>query len=453
MAADLSVEDRGHLKSIAREWTRGPHLMLLGGLLARCASQHVSLKWGRTMEIQWIENTGEFDNLREEWDQLLADSASDCVFLTWEWLRTWWSHLAERRQLRIAAVRSGGKLVALAPLAVRPGSARRMFPFRVVEFLGCGTVGSDYLDVIVRKGAEAEALDALSRALSSSALMLQFGQLRGSQSVAAQLGGRLGQWGWKSGQAKVNSCPFIDLHDHTWTSYLATLGSEHRYNAQRKMKSLSKQFEVVFERVEDEDHRGPALQVLIALHNKRWIEHGHSDAFHTAGHVAFHEEFTARALRRGWLRLYVLRLDGKPASALYGLRYGQTFYFYQSGFDPQYARHSVGLVTMGLAIQSALKEGVEEYDLLHGGEAYKFHWAKQSRELARLELYPPGARGLCVQALTGGGRLARGWARRVLRDRDADKLASKTGHLGVPSSAARPAENANCVGVAPGEKT
>ncbi|OFW39501.1 MAG: hypothetical protein A3J28_14430 [Acidobacteria bacterium RIFCSPLOWO2_12_FULL_60_22] len=405
------------------------------------------------MEIQWIENTGGFDNLREEWDELLADSASDCVFLTWEWLRTWWGHLAERRQLRIVAVRSGGALVALAPLAVRPGSVQLLFPFRVVEFLGSGTVGSDYLDLIVRKGAEAEALDALSRALGPSALMLEFGQLRGSRSVAAHLGARLGQGGWKSAQTKVNTCPFIDLRGHTWTTYLATLGSEHRYNAQRKMKNLLKHFEVVFERVEDEEQRDPALQLLIALHNKRWIERGGSDAFHTAGHVAFHAEFTARALRRGWLRLYVLRLDGKPASALYGLRYGKTFYFYQSGFDSQYARHSVGLVTMGLAIKSALEEGAEEYDLLHGDEAYKFHWARESRDLARLELFPPGARGLCFRAMTGGRRLARGWSRRVFRKRAADNLETHNGPLGEASSAARPAENENCVGVAPGEKT
>jgi len=402
------------------------------------------------METQWIDNTAGFDSLRDEWDQLLADSASDCVFLTWEWLRTWWNHLAGRRQLRIAVVRSGGELVALAPLAVRPGSLTR--PFRVVEFLGSGTVGSDYLDLIVRKGVEGESLDALSRALGPSALLLQFGQLRGSRSVAAHLSSRLEQSGWKSVESKVNTCPFIDLRGHTWTSYLATLGSEHRYNTQRKMKNLSKHFEVVFERVEDEEHRSPALQALIALHNKRWIEHGSSDAFHTAGHVAFHEEFTAHALRRDWLRLYVLRLDGKPASALYGLRYGPTFYFYQSGFDPQYARHSVGLVTMGLAIQSAIEEGAEEYDLLHGGEPYKLHWAKESRELTRLELYPPGARGLCARALTGGGRLARGWARRVLRDRAVDNLESKAGPGGVPASAARPLENETCVGVAPGKR-
>jgi len=405
------------------------------------------------MEIQWIENTDGFDGLRDEWDRLLADSASDCVFLTWEWLRSWWSHLAERRQLRIVAVRREGELVALAPLSVRPSSVRRLFPFRAVEFLGSGTAGSDYLDLIVRKGDEAEALDALSRALGQRNLMMELGQLRCSGSVAAGLESHLVQRGWKSAQTKVNTCPIIDLRGHSWITYLATLGSQHRHDVQRKMKNLSKHFEVEFERVEIEEQRDPALQLLIALHNKRWIERGGgSDAFHTAGHVAFHREFTARALRRGWLRLYVLRLDGKPASALYGLRYGRTFYFYQSGFDPQYARHSVGLVTMGLAIQSALEEGAEEYDLLHGDEAYKFHWAKESRDLARLELYPPGARGLYLRAMTGGRHLAGEWSRRMFSKRTSYNSETQKGRLRAESSAARPAENEICVGAAAGEK-
>jgi len=54
------------------------------------------------------------------------------------------------------------------------------------------------------------------------------------------------------------------------------------------------------------------------------------------------------ALARDWLRLFVLRFDGKPAASLYGFRYNGVFYFYQSGFDPVYGKHSVGLVTMAL---------------------------------------------------------------------------------------------------------
>ena len=399
------------------------------------------------MEIQRIENAAGFDALRDEWDALLTESASDCVFLTWEWLRIWWNHLAEGRQLRVLTVRRGGELVALAPLAVRPCFVRRMFPFRVIDFLGCGTVGSDYLDLVVRRGVETETLEELSLSLGRSNRMLELSQLRGASSMAAALAGQLELRGWKSARTKINICPFIDLCGQTWTDYLAGLGSEHRYNVQRKLKNLSKRFEVAFEEVKDESQRGPALQLLISLHNRRWTGRGEgSDAFHTPGHLAFHEEFTAAALRRGWLRLYVLRLDGKPASALYGLRYGRTFYFYQSGFDPEYSRHSVGLVTMALAIKGAIEEGAEEYDLLHGDESYKFHWAKQSRDLERLELYPPGARGLYYRAMNSGERFGRRCARRLFRDGSGGASQSKSGSadrgtLEAPATEEPPAED------------
>ena len=86
------------------------------------------------------------------------------------------------------------------------------------------------------------------------------------------------------------------------------------------------------------------------------------------------------------------RPRARPRSS-YGFRYGDKFYFYQSGFDPGYARQSVGLVALGLTIKAALEEGAMEYDLLHGDEEYKFLWAHQTRELRRLELFPSYVRG------------------------------------------------------------
>src|SRR6185503_3136994 len=116
---------------------------------------------------------------------------------------------------------------------------------------------------------------------------------------------------------------------------------------------------------------------------------GGSDAFHTPALLSFHDEMTRLALQKDWLRLFTLWLDDEPAASLYGFRYKSVFYFYQTGFDPRFNEFSVGLVTMGLAIKSALEEGAEQYDLLHGAERYKFHWASETRELGQLEFYPP----------------------------------------------------------------
>ena len=106
-----------------------------------------------------------------------------------------------------------------------------------------------------------------------------------------------------------------------------------------------------------------------------------------------------------------LRLNGKPAACLYGLLYRGTIYFYQSSFDEAYQQASVGLIAMGLAIQSAIREGAEEYDLLHGDETYKSHWSRHSRDLARLESFPPGGLGelcrLSVDLVRASRQLAR----------------------------------------------
>jgi CelD/BcsL family acetyltransferase involved in cellulose biosynthesis len=162
---------------------------------------------------------------------------------------------------------------------------------------------------------------------------------------------------------------------------------------------------------------------LLHLHDARWRPRGGSDAFTSAGLVSFHEEMTRRALARGWLRLFELRLDGRPAAALYGFRYRDTFSFYQSGFDPAFAKDSVGLAMMALAIRSAIEEGASEYDLLHGDEAYKFQWARETRELARLEAYPPSLRGLACRQAVDLGRAVRRVGRRLAPPALTDRLA------------------------------
>lgn len=367
--------------------------------------------------VERIEDIASFEKLREEWNELLEASASNSLFLTWEWLHTWWKHLSERRKLLIIAVRSGRELVAVAPLAVSPCRVTRLLPFRSLEFMGSGSVGSDYLDFIIKRDREGEALEALAEHLAGGKLMLDLAQLNRNSCLAAGLSGKLGLRGWGCSEKATDICPFIPLSGHSWQSYLATLGGEHRYNVQRRLKNLTKQFDVRFEQAESEEQRRQALALLVSLHNMRWRERGGSNSFHTPGLVAFHDELSRLALERGWLRLFVLWLDGKPAASLYGFRYQRVFYFYQSGFDPSYSKHSVGLVTMGLAIKRAIEEGAEEYDLLHGDERYKFQWAREARELGRVELYPPRFRGLLYRKTMAFSRTARQMARRFLPQR------------------------------------
>jgi CelD/BcsL family acetyltransferase involved in cellulose biosynthesis len=370
-----------------------------------------------------IDDAAGFAGLRDEWNELLQASASNCLFLTWEWLSTWWKHLGGDRELCILTVRDGDGLVAIAPFALRMRRWAAVLPVRSVEFLGTGSVGSDYLDVIVRRGREREAVRAVSEYLAREGLVVELtGVKRGSR--ASELATELKREGWSLSETRTNLCPFITLSGHSWESYLATLGPEHRYNFNRRLRNATKRFDLRFVQARSAGQRRDALAALVALHHLRWSERGGSDGLHTPALLAFHEDVSQRALDRGWLRLFVLSLDGASAAALYGFRYQQAFYFYQSGLDPRFGKHSVGLVAMGLAIKSAIEEGADEFDLLHGDEPYKFHWAKETRELVRLEAYPPGAGAWLYARARELGRTVRRMGRRVLPKPVGDRIAA-----------------------------
>src|SRR5688572_9241094 len=56
-------------------------------------------------ELSVVDDARGFAALRQEWTDLLADSESDSLFLTWEWLHTWWTHFAGSRRLFIVTMR------------------------------------------------------------------------------------------------------------------------------------------------------------------------------------------------------------------------------------------------------------------------------------------------------------------------------------------------------------
>lgn len=366
--------------------------------------------------IEPLSDLGAIAALRPEWEEVLSSSISRSFFLTWEWLYTWIECLGARRRTELLALRRGRRLIALAPFvrskrarALRDGSLARsleglLFP-RSLGFLGDDRAGSDYLDLIVRAGEEPAAADAFAGYLQRQRMLLELRRVPAEGSLIAGVCEQLLQSGWTLQRKPSEICPVLDVADTDWDGFLGRLGTSHRQNVRRRLRKLEQTFAVELQQVQHEVEVDAALDVLFDLHHARWDGRGGSDAFDPRLEE-FHRRLARRALARGWLRLFVLRLDGSPVAALYGFRYDHRFLYYQSGFDPAHASHSVGLAILALSIRAAIGEGVREYDLLHGAESYKFHWATGSRELQHFELYPP-SRYAVRRRLRGLARRAR----------------------------------------------
>lgn len=354
----------------------------------------------KKFSIEVIENLACFEGLRDDWNDLLKNSSSDCFFLTWEWLYTWWKYFSEKSKLHIITMRHENKLCGIAPFILRSRRWKRLLPFSALEFLGTSSVGSDYLDILIRRGHECQVHTELAGYLAGAKFMFELSRVEKNSAHVRKFALGLTRLGWSSAQISTDICPYVDLSGHDWESYLESLSRAHRYNLRRRLRNMEKLGDTHFELVQSEEQRSNAMQILIKLHGKRWRGRGSSGAFNSSALVSFHNELSRTALDQGWLKLYVLRLNEEPAAALYGFLYNRIFYFYQSGFNLDFYQHSVGLVAMGLAIKSAISEGAIIYDFLRGDESYKSLWANSCRELIRLELYPPGMRGmLCRQTM------------------------------------------------------
>lgn len=360
--------------------------------------------------IACVQDAETFAALRDEWAELLRSSASSNPFLTWEWLYAWWVHFGTAHGLRLLLARSGGTLIAVAPLWL---NSAPLYWFSRLEFLGTGEAGSDYLDVIVRRGHEDAAGAALADFFTSRQLTLRLRHLPPA-SIAAHVAKRLAGAGWMSSPADDGVCPVVDLEGQTFESYLATLGGSHRANVRRRLRALDREFEVRFDRVRRHEDRQSALAALAIFHERRYAHRGGSTAFTSAAARAFHEDATRLALDGGWLRMYALTLNGRLGAVMYGFIDSGRFFFYQHGYDEAYAAHSVGLALMALTIDAAIGEGAHEFDMLWGTEPYKSLWARRTRMLQRIDVYPVHLGGSVQRHAVAARRGAAGLARRVL---------------------------------------
>ncbi len=326
-----------------------------------------------------------FEAGQDQWNELAERSGS--IFATWEWATAWWRHFGQ-----------GGELLLLRcgdprePLAILPLCRSRRGPLRILRFIGHGP-GDTLGPVCDREDREAAGA-ALHEALSTDAIgdwNVFLAERLPVGALGPALGGRVLQ---------REASPEMAIEGRSWEEFVASCSRNMREKLRRNTRKLEKQHELSFRLCENPARLEADLDTLIRLHRARWGEG--EGAFERPAVVAFHHDFAAAALRRGWLRLWTMEVDGEPAAAWYGFRFGTTESFYQSGRDPRFDRFSIGFLMLMRTVQGAFEDGLERYAFLRGDEPYKDRLAESDPGLETRAL----GRGVLGAAVVGGGSRA-----------------------------------------------
>mgnify|MGYP001442490961 FL=1 len=114
------------------------------------------------LSIRKVSTQNEFSKLKGDWATLLKKSRSDTVFLTWEWMYTWWECFQENKHLFILTVYDENEnLVGMAPLCKDKKKIGGIPVLNYIKFLGTIPTSSDHLDFILYQGREKEALETI----------------------------------------------------------------------------------------------------------------------------------------------------------------------------------------------------------------------------------------------------------------------------------------------------
>ena len=367
----------------------------------------------RKLQVRKYETWHELQRVCPAWNQLLAESSSPSIFLSWEWLQSWWDAFGDAHELLLlVCCESDGSVVAIAPLYRTRRQGRLGAALRVLRIVGDGSGDSDNLDLIVRKGYEVAAVQALLDWLaqrSSDWDIMELNTVPSESLVANALVEELVRRRWNHGE-RVGPHLVLPLPDR-WETYLDSLSTNMRSSVTSRIRRLKKRYNVRLRRCQTEAELPQCLDELFRLHSKRWELRAEPGSFSLPQRRLFYRKMAKQFLAQGWLDFWMLDVNDQVVATEFGFRYGDTYSFLQGGFDPEYYSHSIGVVLRGLLLEELIRDGVSWYDFLGGVENHKQRWGAQLRSYHYLACAQPWSRGALHLAGVQIAERSKAWLR------------------------------------------
>src|SRR5512134_3353721 len=275
--------------------------------------------------IRAVDDVAGFAALQPSWDALVERSRTATVFSTFEWNWTAWDYRCDVSRPFILEVLDAGELVGLVPLRSLTEEGRTLVPIGV----GYRSL-AEYLDVIAAPGYEAAVLEHALAFLARKPgwRVLEWPEINESSPSYTALVGAAARAGLHVVMSPGSVCRRVEL-PASWPEYLARLSPRLR-EFERRERKLQREHDVRYERVTEEAAIEPALAAAQAMQERRWaggIRSQEHDTF-----MGFLRSLSPRLLRRGWLDIQVLRVDGAPVGVNCDFRFRDRVYGYLTAF-------------------------------------------------------------------------------------------------------------------------
>jgi CelD/BcsL family acetyltransferase involved in cellulose biosynthesis len=196
------------------------------------------------------------------------------------------------------------------------------------------------------------------------------------------------------------SSPYLNTTG-TWEEFWKGTSQRFKKTVRNVRNRLAKAGTVSIEEHRSVAPDSPAFLDLLAVSQRSWKAQRARAIATMPGMAQFFRELTVHASARGWLRLWIMRLDGLPVATEYQLEANGRVHALRADFDAAVPDDLSPGTHLAAEIVRELfgRESVYEYDMGPGDDEYKSRWAGASHELGRLRVFRPGAYGALLHTV------------------------------------------------------
>jgi CelD/BcsL family acetyltransferase involved in cellulose biosynthesis len=328
--------------------------------------------------IELIRSAAEFKALRTNWDNLFLRAKSKSIFLTWEWLFTWWCHFGNAKELALITVWNlTNQLVGIAPFYQQETGH---FPrIKSLHFLGNNSVASDFMDFLIIKDDIPQIFEEIGRFLTE--IDWDYLELNDLTTASGTFDFII-EWCQRNrffyNKIHDEICPFIQLNQN-YEAFLSGLGKRTRRNIRNFERRLEKDFRVKFNSWQEKISPSDLVKATFQLHALRQDNKKQYSPFLEPEIQSFHREAIDRLTQKSAIIFHFLTSDEKIVGILYLFDDQDKFYLYQGGYDPRFIPSSLNITQVMIAqtIKLAIEKGRKSYQLLRGQNDLKMSFSDQ----------------------------------------------------------------------------
>jgi CelD/BcsL family acetyltransferase involved in cellulose biosynthesis len=332
------------------------------------------------------------DRLAPEWDELAVRVGSP-PYVRPGWVAAWWRAFGDG-DLEIHTLRRDGRLAAVLPVA------RRRDVLRSVTNVHTPSSG-----LLAEDGSAATELARTLFTVNARRVSLEPLDPAGASMSACERAAR--EMGYRFVVRPFQRSPYLEIAGD-WGAYESRLSRSLLDDIRRSRRRLARLGAVQVDVLDGTGQLEERLAEVFAVEASGWKGRSQTAIRSRPETAAFYADVAGWAATHGMLRLFFLRLEGRPIAAFYALVARGTCHLLKGGYDPAFRRHSPGKVLMHELVAHAFRERLTRVEFHGDADAYKLFWAGAVREHKRFEAFSPSPLGqLAWAALAYGRPLAR----------------------------------------------